>query len=78
MRKKARRLIVAFYSTHDAMAFEEHCRLQGAGGRLIPLPREISAGCGLAWSAQPDSEEELRELLRSCGITPQLVRELEV
>lgn len=78
MRKKERRLIVAFYTTHDAMAFEEYCASCGAGGRLIPLPREISAGCGLAWSAPPDDEEGLRKLLLAAGITPQHLQELEV
>ncbi len=78
MRKKERHLIAAFSSTHDAMAFEEYCIQHGAEGRLIPLPKEISAGCGLAWSAPPDDEEGLRELLRLAGIVPQHVRELEI
>ena len=78
MRKKERRLIVAFHSTHDAMAFEDFCMTRGADGRLIPLPREISAGCGLAWSAPPDDEEGLKELLSDAGISPQHLREMEV
>lgn len=78
MRKKERRLIVAFRSTHDAMAFEEHCERHGVQGRLIPLPKEISAGCGLAWSAPPDDPENVSNLLRSAGIVPQHMRELEV
>ena len=78
MRKKEKRLITAFYTTHDAMAFEEFCNEHGVPGRLIPLPREISAGCGLAWSAPPDDEEGLRKLLSAAGIVPQHVRELEV
>ena len=60
MRKKEKRLITAFYTTHDAMAFEEFCHEHGVPGRLIPLPREISAGCGLAWSAPPEDEEGLK------------------
>ena len=78
MRKKERRLIVAFSSTHDAMAFEDYCMRQGAEGRLIPLPKEISAGCGLAWSAPPADRVHVEELLRAAGITPQHLRELEV
>lgn len=74
MRKKEKRLIVAFYSTHDAMAFEDYCHENGVPGRLIPLPREISAGCGLAWSAPPDDEEGLRVLLKGAGITAQHLR----
>ena len=78
MRKKEKRLIVAFYSTHDAMAFEDCCHENGVPGRLIPLPREISAGCGLAWSAPPDDEEGLRVLLKGAGITAQHLRVVEV
>ncbi len=78
MRKKEKRLITAFYTTHDAMAFEEFCHEHGVPGRLIPLPREISAGCGLAWSAPPEDEEGLKVLLQSAGIIPQELRMLEV
>ena len=71
MRTKEYHLVIAFYSTHDAMAFEEICRAKGAVGRLIPLPKEISAGCGLAWCAQPGEEENLYLLLAEAGIKPQ-------
>ena len=78
MRKREPRLIVAFFTTHDAMAFEDFCHGRGVEGRLIPLPREISAGCGLAWSAPPGDEAGLRGLLADAGIAPQHVRELEI
>lgn len=78
MRRRETRLIVAFYTTHDAMAFEDHCLAVGAEGRLIPLPRAISAGCGLAWSAPPDDEPGLRALLSAAGIAPQGVARLEI
>ena len=78
MRRRERRLIVAFYTTHDAMAFEDHCNARGAEGRLIPLPREISAGCGLAWSAPPGDPEGIDALLREAGIRPQHMREMEI
>lgn len=78
MRAKERRLIVAFYTTHDAMAFEDFCAARGVPGRLIPLPRVISAGCGLAWSAPPGDGASVRELLDEAGITPQHVKELDI
>ena len=78
MRARERRLIVAFYTTHDAMAFEDFCTEKGAPGRLIPLPREISAGCGLAWSAPPGDAAELRALLEEAGIAPLDLKELEI
>ena len=78
MRTREPRLIVAFFTTHDAMAFEDYCRSSGAQGRLIPLPGEISAGCGLAWSAPPDDETGVRARLDAAGIIPQHVRILEI
>ncbi len=78
MRTKERRLIVAFHTTHDAMAFEDYCLSRGAAGRLIPLPREISAGCGLAWSAPPGDMAGLRDLLAGAGIAPQHIKEMEI
>lgn len=78
MRARERRLIVAFYTTHDAMAFEDYCLSHGAEGRLIPLPREISAGCGLAWSAPPGDEAALRGLLAGAGVAPQHVKEMDI
>ncbi len=62
---KKNRLIIAFHSTHDAIAFETACEKRGAGGRLIPLPKEISAGCGLAWSADPEDQQMMISLLES-------------
>ena len=48
MRKKERKLVVTFHTTADAMAMEKTCREFRVPGRLIPVPRVISAGCGLA------------------------------
>ena len=57
------RLIIAFPSTTQAIDMERKCRAAGLPGRLIPLPREISAGCGMAWMAEPDQEDALRALI---------------
>ncbi|MEG0368785.1 MAG: DUF3343 domain-containing protein, partial [Hungatella sp.] len=51
MRIKEERLVITFHTTTEAMAAEQAFRLAGIPGRLIPVPRQISAGCGLAWSA---------------------------
>ena len=52
LRKKAMKLIVTFHTTADAMAMESACRERKVPGRLIPVPRSISAGCGLSWCAE--------------------------
>jgi len=57
------KLVITFHTTTDAMAMEAACKAAKADGRLIPVPRSISAGCGLAWCARPESEAALRSLM---------------
>ncbi len=71
MRKKERRLVVTFHTTTDAMEMERICKAHGAPGRMIPVPREISAGCGLAWCADPDQEAVLRTIMKEAGLQEQ-------
>lgn len=63
-RKKKQALIFSFDKTTDAMAMEKYCREKNLPGRLIPVPREITAGCGLAWKALPEEEEILLQALK--------------
>ena len=37
-------------------------------GRLIPVPREISAGCGLAWCAPLTERDRLARVMAERGI----------
>lgn len=57
MRVKRPYIVLSFNATVDAMAWEKHCAEAGIPGRLIPLPRELSAGCGLAWRMLPEDWE---------------------
>ena len=75
MIKKEMKLVITFHTTTEAMAMEKVCKENGADGRLIPVPRAISAGCGLAWCAKLESEEALRKLMEEKGIHPQAVQE---
>ena len=71
MIKKTEKLVITFYTTTDAMAMERICKETGTDGRLIPVPRAISAGCGLAWCADLSSEEALTALMQEKGIAHQ-------
>lgn len=63
MREKQNRLVVTFRTTAGAMAMEEKCRAENVAGRLIPVPRAITAGCGMCWAAPPESREAIEELI---------------
>ena len=58
MREKHPFIVLSFHTTVAAMEWEKRCMETGIPGRLIPLPREISAGCGLAWRMRPEEWEQ--------------------
>lgn len=68
MRDKQNRFIITFHTTQEAMAAEQFLKEKGFSGRLIPVPREITAGCGLAWMTRPEEGASLIQGLRSAGL----------
>ena len=78
MRKKELKLVVTFHTTADAMAMEKTCKEKKAEGRLIHVPRTISAGCGLAWCAPLECREALKEIMCSVGIEEEEMHECMV
>ena len=68
MLKKKPTLIITFDTTTQAMAMEKFCAQRNLPGRLIPVPRELTAGCGLSWKALPEHRELLLEALTKAGL----------
>lgn len=78
MRKKELKLIVTFHTTADAMAMEKACKEEHASGRLIPVPRVISSGCGLAWCAELSDKDTLIGVLEKVGLKQEEIHECMV
>lgn len=68
LRKPQLRLVVTFHTTAQALKTEELAHIQGLEGRLIPVPRQLSAGCGLAWSGPPETQAALCSALERAEI----------
>lgn len=60
MIRKIPRYLLTFYNTSGAIAVEKYCKEHKIPGRLLPVPREISASCGLSY-AVPAEQEKLLE-----------------
>ena len=78
MRKKELKLVVTFHTTADAMAMEKACKEYQVPGRIIPVPRAISAGCGLSWCAALDDREQIVSMMRRAGIEEEAMHECRV
>lgn len=54
----AQPFVLAFDSTHAAMAVQAAFKAAGASFSLIPTPREISAGCGMSLKFKAEGAAE--------------------
>lgn len=68
MRPKSLSLIITFDTTSRAMAAERLFADSRLPGRMIPVPREITAGCGLAWKGEESCRSVYEDLLRGADI----------
>ena len=71
-------LVISFNKTTDAMSVEDYCLKNNIAGRLIPLPKEISAGCGLAWKCDVSQKEEMIKTLENINIKYDKIVELVI
>ena len=78
MRKKTKQLVITFSTTTAAMAMEKRAQEMGIFGRLIPLPSEISAGCGLSWKTKPEEKENMLVFLEEDKLKWEAMYELEL
>ncbi len=68
MRQRKETWILTFAGTTQAMQMEQYARAHGLPGRMIPIPREITAGCGLSWKAAPEEGKEILSALQTAGL----------
>lgn len=78
MRKKTKQLVITFSTTTAAMAMEKRAQEMEIFGRLIPLPSEISAGCGLSWKTKPEEKEKMLVFLEEEKLKWEAMYELEL
>ena len=64
MRKKELCFVVALHTTTEALALEAASHQAGVVGRLIPIPTQITAGCGLAWKMPITARADMEQLLQ--------------
>lgn len=55
--------LITFNSTHEAIAAEKELQQSGIKMRIIPVPKEISAGCGISVKLNLEDLQEVRKIL---------------
>lgn len=68
MREKKTKLVITFPNTSSVMALDSVYTKEMGIGKMIPVPGEVAAGCGLAWCDVPEAKESLCKLMAEKGI----------
>ena len=76
--KREWKAVITFPTTTCAMEAERLCRLSNLPGRLIPVPSQIRAGCGMAWSTAIDSTDPIIALFNENNMSVEGIYELEI
>lgn len=63
MQQKKKFDLVLFDSPHQAIAFDQKSKERKLGGRLIPVPRVLSASCGMCYRSHEESREALKAFM---------------
>ncbi len=71
------RYVIAFDSTHAALAVSKALTDAKEHTLTIPLPRAISAGCGIALAFEADEPASVLHVVRSSGVASRGVLYLE-
>lgn len=56
-------LYISFHTSAEAMATEKKAKLNNINGKLVPLPRRISASCGIAYETDIASKDLIKRIL---------------
>lgn len=78
MAKKEKYAVITFHTTTGAMHMEKVAKENDAKGRLIPVPRVISAGCGLSWREPIGNKDKILALIEENDIEMDEVYELDL
>lgn len=78
MRERHRQLVITFARAAEAMKMDILSDGSDVGGRVIPLPSELSAGCGIAWKAELSERERLLAFMDEKDIRWEAVYEMDL
>ncbi len=78
IREKRKQLVITFSGTTAPLKLDILAQQGSVPGRTIPLPSEISAGCGMAWKAELSDRESLLLLMKEKNIRWEAIYELDL
>ena len=78
MKSAKEHIIVTFSTTADVFAFDKECKKNEIEGRIVSVPRQLSAGCGMAWKSNLENKQALLDLIDKFDLIVEDVHEINL
>ena len=78
MKSAKENIVVTFATTADVFAFDKACKNNNIEGRIISVPRQLSAGCGMAWKSNLENKQALLDLIDKFDLIVEDVHEINL
>lgn len=69
---KSLKLVITFDNPTHAFAFESACKKGNIAGRLLPVPVELTGGCGIGWTSKIEDKSIVEDFIKQKQITIKL------
>lgn len=69
--------LAIFGSTHQVLKAERVLEELGYSVKMVPMPPEISADCGVALRFEPDQTQDIVAAVEAAGLTIRSIHTLE-
>lgn len=74
---KSLKVVVVFNSPTHAFALESACKKANIQGRLLPVPVELTGGCGIGWTSKIEDKVKLETFICEKNLKIKQLVELE-
>ena len=66
-------VVAIFGSTHEVIRAERVCSAAGIQCQAVPVPRSVSAGCGIALEIADEDRAKAESVLAAANILPRMI-----
>lgn len=74
---KSLKLVITFANPTHAFAFESACKQYEISGRLLPVPVELTGGCGIGWTSKIEDKDIVKNFIDEQNLAVSHILELE-
>lgn len=78
MLEKEKKLVITFSMQDDVMAFNRYCKENNLPGKVIHIPMNLTAGCGLSFETDLEYKNQIEKIFNENKLFYEGIYEVEI